>query len=319
MQNKTSVMIFMMPQRCERILLTAHLLKTYWHKSLFLKSMLLLASFLVPFFVHAQQAANNNTSVHPIHSQPKGKITWAINPGPPFHIVEGPLQGEGFCDGLVDSLIELLPHYDHQKVLVPQGRVLAMLAAPNSQMCFPCMIKRDVAPKGVLYSESTHQFPRHVLITRADFIEGQQPISLSQWLRTGHYRYGFPQGRRYGVLDPILEQYKQNFPKQVLERAGPGEADSILTLIEIGRVDFTVDYPMVLKYHRLVRPQTSQRLDTYTIAENQANPPIQAMGCANNLWGQQVIADINSVIVPLRTHPNFLRAKQFWESSTEVH
>lgn len=280
------------------------------------KAILLFAMCCGPIAANAQQSADEKSVVPVTNNLSKAQITWAINPGPPFHIVDGPLQGQGFCDGLVNSLIELLPQYEHQKVLVPQGRVLAMLSAPNSQMCFPCMIKRDVAPKGVLYSESTHQFPRHVLITRADFIDEQQPVSLSQWLSSGEYRYGFPQGRRYGVLDPILEQYKQRYPKQVLERAGPGEADSVLSLIEIGRVDFTVDYPMVLKYHRLLRSQTSQSLQTYAIAENQANPPIQAMGCANNEWGQRVIADINSVIVPLRVHPNFLRAKQFWEESS---
>lgn len=240
-------------------------------------------------------------------------ITWAINPGPPFHIVAGPLQGEGFCDALVDTLQGLLPQYQHKKVLVPQGRVLEFLSAPNSQMCFPCMIKRTVPPKGVTYTASTHQFPRHVLITRASLMHSTTPIELKSVLSSNKYRYGYPQGRRYGVLDPLLEAYKTDYPELVLARAGPGEADSVLSLIEIGRIDFTIDYPMVLKYHRLVSAKEPLvALKMLPITENQQEPPQNAVGCANNAWGLDVVDNINGVIPQLKNSAKFQQAKTFW-------
>lgn len=240
-------------------------------------------------------------------------LTWAINPGPPFHIVSGPLQGQGFCDALIDSIAQLLPNYQHQKVIVPQGRVLDLLSAPNSQMCFPCMIKREQAPTGVKYTESTHQFPRHMLITRQSLLTSTKPISLQTLLASGKYRYGYPQGRRYGVLDPLLETYKTDFPQMVLARSGPGEADSVLSLIEIGRIDFTVDYPMVLKYHRLMRAKDKEMaLKMLAIEENQQHAPQQAVGCADNPWGRAVVSDINKVIPQVQRSPQYLQAKKFW-------
>jgi len=240
-------------------------------------------------------------------------ITWAINPGPPFHIVSGSMQGQGFCDALVDSISQLLPNYQHKKVIVPQGRVLDLLSAPNSQMCFPCMIKREQAPTGVKYTESTHQFPRHMLITRQSLLTSTKPISLQTLLASGKYRYGYPQGRRYGVLDPLLETYKTDFPQMVLARAGPGEADSVLSLIEIGRIDFTVDYPMVLKYHRLMREKDKEMaLKMLPIEENQQHAPQQAVGCADNPWGRAVVSDINKVIPQVQQSPPYLQAKKFW-------
>lgn len=243
----------------------------------------------------------------------KPTLTWAINPGPPFHIISGPLQGEGFCDGLVDSLEILLPNYQHKKVVVPQGRVLDLLSAPDSQMCFPCMIKRQDPPKGVRYTESTHQFPRHVLITRASLLQPTDPLELSELLATNKYRYGYPQGRRYGVLDPLLEAYKTEHPDLVLARSGPGEADSVLSLIEIGRIDFTVDYPMVLKYHKLVSQKGALvPLKMHQILENQQNPPRHAVGCADNTWGAKVVANINQQIPALQKSAKFIQVKQFW-------
>lgn len=259
------------------------------------------------------QPSQNVSSEGRRQSSPVPTITWAINPGPPFHIVSGPLQGEGFCDALVDTLQGLLPQYQHKKVLVPQGRVLEFLSAPNSQMCFPCMIKRTVPPKGVTYTASTHQFPRHVLITRASLMHSTTPIELKSVLSSNKYRYGYPQGRRYGVLDPLLEAYKTDYPELVLARAGPGEADSVLSLIEIGRIDFTIDYPMVLKYHRLVSAKEPLvALKMLPITENQQEPPQNAVGCANNAWGLDVVDNINGVIPQLKNSAKFQQAKTFW-------
>ena len=260
----------------------------------------------VPAHEFVEPAANSSDDAKPI-------LTWAINPGPPFHIVSGPLKGEGFCDALVDSLTLLLPNYRHNKVVVPQGRVLELLSAPDSQMCFPCMIKRQEPPKGVQYTQSTHQFSRHVLITRASLLNATEPVSLSTLLDSGKYRYGYPQGRRYGVLDPLLEAYKTEHPDLVLARSGPGEADSVLSLIEIGRIDFTVDYPMVLKYHQLVSQKDALvPLKMLPIAENQQITPQQAVGCADNVWGRQVISQINQQIPALQISSKFIQAKKFW-------
>lgn len=253
------------------------------------------------------------------HSSAKQVLNWAINPGPPFHILNGPYQGQGVCDGLVDALTVLLPQFSHQKVVVPQGRVLNLLGEKNSKMCFPCMILRDKPPPGVLFSKSTLQFPRHVIITRSAIMPSAVPVRLADVLNAGRYRFGYPQGRRYGLLDPLIDSYKQQYPNLVLSRAGPGEADSVLSLIEIGRVDFTVDYPMVLKYHRLTRPlQPTPLLKTLSIVENLQQQPQQAVGCADNAWGASVVQAINQVIPQLQQAEQFQQVQKFWFDDGEL-
>jgi uncharacterized protein (TIGR02285 family) len=279
----------------------------------FIVQLLCLGAAVVSATGYTTEATTQATTEATTQAAAEATITWAINPGPPFHILSGPLAGQGFCDGLVDSLTILMPNYQHKKVVVPQGRVLALLGATDSQMCFPCMIKRQDPPKGVRFTESTHQFPRHVLITRASLMHSSKPLELSTLLASAKYRYGYPQGRRYGALDPLLEAYKTEYPDLVLARSGPGEADSILSLIEIGRIDFTVDYPMVLKYHQLVsQTDGSVPLKMLPILENADNHPQHAVGCADNSWGLQVVTNINQVIPALHQSPRFRQAKQFW-------
>lgn len=74
------------------------------------------------------------------------EITWAVNPAPPFHILESPMQGQGICDVLIERISHYLPDVEHAVELMPQKRVGLSFEA-DKNLCFPCMIHKPNEPK----------------------------------------------------------------------------------------------------------------------------------------------------------------------------
>ena len=82
-------------------------------------------------------------------------LQWGINDAPPFHIIDGPYQGLGLCDGLMDAVHRALPHKQRSVWLMPQPRINSLLEQ-QSELCFPCMIYHDQQDERVNFSQPTH-------------------------------------------------------------------------------------------------------------------------------------------------------------------
>lgn len=258
------------------------------------------------------------------HAMAMADITWAINPGPPFHIEPAPKNPVGLCDQLLDSLTPQLPDLKQTRLKVPQGRVKELLTEPNSRMCFPCMIKRGERSDGIRYSDVTHHYPPvQLLMLESKFLQAfpQFParLSLQELMTQRGWIFGYPQGRRYAVIQPLIEQQQQAQPSLVVARTGDGEAGTVLELIRRGRIDYTVDYPMVLKYYLLTHPEaTESGIRAYPLQENQGQAVAGAIGCPDSPWGESMIQRLNQAIPALRQDPVFLHSLQFWQGQESL-
>ena len=243
---------------------------------------------------------------------PTTTINWAINVAPPFHITEGQYKQQGLCDALINTVHRYLPQLKRHRQILPQPRI-GQAMERNENVCFPCMILKTQGEKGRFYSQPTHMYRPHQLITNSETAarilqKYPLPVSLSDLLADDSFRFGYPAGRRYGVLQPLIEG-QDNRPGNRLVRAGDNGPPAILQMISAGRLDFTIDYSIIKRYVELT---TSEQLVMLPIAENDQQPVTGAIGCTNNAWGRNVIEQINAVMLQIRQDNDFQDSQNFW-------
>lgn len=241
------------------------------------------------------------------------ELHWAVNHAPPFHIVDGPLRGQGICDVLIERLHLLLPGVEAKLALMPQQRVTRELQHQH-QLCFACMLQPKQPLSGVIYSASTHSYRPHQLMTRPELAIklhqqfGPQP-AFADLLKIPYLRFGYPAGRKYGILQPMIDAHQQRHPQQVLQRTGDNETVAMLKMVAQNRLDYTVEYPFVYQYYRELG---GQELTLLPLAENQAQQPAGVIGFGNAPENQQLMPRINQAIPQLRRDPVFLQALRRW-------
>ncbi|RUO72449.1 hypothetical protein CWI80_07780 [Pseudidiomarina sediminum] len=248
------------------------------------------------------------------HAAPPLTIQWGVNNAPPFHILEGYLHEEGLCDVMLQAFNEALPKTPQKHVRYPQGRIAALMQQ-GEDLCFPCMIRNGDTPIPVIYSDTIFKYPAHGIITRPDVAEDiaanfGNPVDLVEMLKLGNYRYGQPLGRRYGELQPYLERFLHNTPHYT-EITGPSANANMLAMVNAERLDFVIDYPMVMNYHREILPID---LVFLPIKQNHQNYVEGAVGCPQTDWGQHVIDRLNDVIPAIQNNQTFQQAKDRWLS-----
>lgn len=250
-------------------------------------------------------------SSHGIASSAKPLLSWATNTAPPFHIVGGPFDQQGLCDQLLNSIQKQLPETKHQILLMPQTRIHQALN--NSEaLCFPCMIHRAQPTKTAVFSTPTHWYRPQGVITRkalANHFSQQfgSPLVLANLLQNQTFKLGLAAGRRYGELEGLLEPYRKNG----LVRSGDDGPIALLKMIQSGRIDFTLDYDIILTYLNKTAPEQAKGLVYVPIAEL-SHPIAGAVGYSNSDWGRQQIKLINAVLTAVQADPAFVQSLELW-------
>lgn len=241
----------------------------------------------------------------------KAVLNWAINPAPPFHVVGGPFHQQGLCDQLLQSIKTQLPELQHRVALMPQTRIHQSLTKDEA-LCFPCMIHQNQPTASAIFSQPTHWYRPQGVITRKELAqhltaEFGSPLALAPLLASKTYSLGLAAGRRYGAIEPLLEPYRQSG----VIRSGDDGPVALLKMIQSGRIDFTLDYDIILTYLKKTSPEQAKGLVHLAIAELPTPIP-GAVGCSNSEWGKQQISLINAVLGKVQQDPAFTRSLELW-------
>ncbi|MGX5914715.1 ABC transporter substrate-binding protein [Aliidiomarina sp. Khilg15.8] len=240
-------------------------------------------------------------------------ITWVLNTAPPFHIVGGNYQGEGFCDALMDAVDEAMPQYNSSQLVMPQTRI-GLQFERNQNQCFPCMIHRTNSDGAThVFTEPTHLYRPHGIITTAQNATRMKilfgdPVRLSSLLQRNDFTLGHPAGRAFGALQPILDAHEGDDSYRLL-RTGEYATTAILQMIKSGRIDYTIDYASLHEYNNRT---SNGDLVFVEIAETQNQYVYGAIGCTNNSWGQQVVRDINAAMADIHQNASFIQSLRLW-------
>lgn len=247
----------------------------------------------------------------------KPLIVWGVNSAPPFHILKGPYQDQGMCDVLIEAVHRQLPQYRKKIVVMPQPRISEALK-DREQLCFACMIHPMQPSDRASFTLPTHIYRPHQIITTAVVAKRLQqryplPIPLERLLADPDFKFGYPKGRRFGTLQPLIESFAVSHPP--FTRSGDEGVAAILDMMVAGRVDYTLDYAMASHYVELLHPNVQFVL--LPIAENQHQVVLGGIGCGTNAWSAQLIGDINQKIDHIRQDPEFLNILKRWQQAKD--
>lgn len=271
-----------------------------------IQALLLSAPFLsvpVGSFAFAQAAAE---------SKQTDTIIWGVNNAPPFHIVDGYYAKQGICDAMIDAFKRALPEVEQRIEYYPQSRIAAQIRQ-REDLCFPCMIRNYRSADTIIYSNTVHEYPAHGIITRPElaeeFIEQfGNPVDFVELLKTRKYRFAQPIGRRYGHLESYIERFLRK-TEHYSEISGKDANANMLAMVNAERVDFVIDYPMLLNYHNRVLPIN---LVFVPLVQSQNLTVEGAVGCPPTAWGKRAIDLINQAIPAVQEDLEFRVIKDRW-------
>lgn len=239
-------------------------------------------------------------------------IQWAENPSPPFHIVDGPYQNRGMCDVLVDGLANALPQLHHDVMVMPQSRINYNVEQQEN-LCFPCMIKRKSNPY-FYYSDLTVEHPPlGIIVSFPTYLHLGSPssISFAQLAADPTLRFGRPAARRYpDALQKVVDKYENS--ERFFELNGDDATVRVLEQLILKRLDYTLEYPTILRYYRLTHNR--DRLVFIPTTEIGVTPIPGAIGCTKNEWGKQAIEFINEGLKTVVADPDYQAQQVFWKA-----
>ncbi|MGM0525514.1 MAG: hypothetical protein ACQEQ8_04900 [Pseudomonadota bacterium] len=261
-----------------------------------------------------------NLSVSLAYASQEPTIRFGINASPPFHITTD-IQQElnipaGFCDELVDSVKRNVADVDIEISRLPHIRIRRLMKRQEN-LCFPCLIRRSSYNPDYYFSETINLYQPHGIITRSELAQKLikqygSPISFQQLAAETELRFAQPTGRKYGDIQPILDDYLIDSPKH-RTIFGQNALFNLLTMIVSDRVDYTLDYQLMINFYNNLSPADKQNsLAFIPITEYGQRPVTGAIGCARNAWGKRAIEHINSNIDAITKDPKLLESLDYW-------
>lgn len=244
------------------------------------------------------------------HAAPE-RIVWSKPHWPPYYIAEGPKAGKGHLDQLL-SLIERQTQEFTFNSVRSEIEQLEFRGTPLERTCNGAVLKTKEREKNSYMSAFYLQPPVEIIMRNADwkkiFFESKV-ISLKQLLESS-LRGVFAAGRSYGEsLDALLKLKYKNNKVTFIPRS---ESLSLVSMINLQRADYTLEYPEVLRYM-----QNEKLLETPMVAievEEQRVPYVVYIACPKNDWGKRIIRALDHTIQKVATTAEFRTLTEKWYS-----
>lgn len=241
-------------------------------------------------------------------------INWATIESSPLFISSGKFAHQGICDSLVNELIKAMPGTKHTLTPLPNLRLKKKMD-DNEKLCYPCFIHRTIPLRNVLLSSPTTVYLPHVLImlekNRDSFIQDfGNLVSLETLIQSRKYMMGHQSGRKFSPsLQNILDSHigrDMEIPSEV------GSTTSLMKQVDLERVDFIIDYPIMLSFYN----KTSQRPFSWLpIQENSGQVVLGAVGCSgpkDDNFKYDAIRKINAILPKILASQSYQNAINKW-------
>ncbi|KQY90328.1 MULTISPECIES: hypothetical protein [Roseateles] len=240
-------------------------------------------------------------------------IRWVAQDVPPhfsFHQGHAPRSiaelGRGEVDGFMRVLLARMPGFRHEFVEASTARYEA-LSRSGETLCSTLHV-RTPARAGWLYF--SHLYPPlvsreiHVIVRRealAALSQGRPQdgrLVLAELLQRPDLRLLLARDRAFGPqIDALLAN-------QVVPRLAVGAqlSSQLLDMLRAGRMDYTLEYPAVVKEH-LARIGDADALVALPVAEGQSTP-LATVSCSRTPTGRRHIEAIDAAVRALARGPD---------------
>jgi uncharacterized protein (TIGR02285 family) len=229
-----------------------------------------------------------------------GQLEWAVSDWPPGFILKNgkaPARPQDLGGGVFDrasaEIIARMPRYRHSFVRANLQHILADFSN-GENLCTVGLYRTDEREK-VAYFAPILVSPAVALVVRQDRQAAMQlpttTISLKHLVDARKDLAGILESSRsYGSeIDAILEQ-----PGANLRRTASPESGYLLHALDIGRMDYTLENPLVVEFGRqrsaFAHPLVTIALDDAPLLST------SYVACTRNAWGQKVMSDITAAV-----------------------
>ena len=242
------------------------------------------------------------------------KINWIQLDYQPFWILEGPDEGQGVVDKIMDELIPELPEYKHNLVLMNVRRGIEKLR-DGEQYCFTGMIYRPDRVKEFAMSEPYSVSTLNgVLVLQDDeekftpFITERGTFDLKKALTEEGFLLGISRARSYGTkLDAFFAQYDKD---HIYASSGDDWQIRMLEMLKRKRLSAFVGIGFNTRYYRHFQPDAPQ-VSWYPIDGAEGGMTAH-FACPKTDWGRGVIERLNPIILTRRNRPEFYKYLFDW-------
>lgn len=240
-------------------------------------------------------------------------ITWSMIDWPPLTLLrdgKAPATaaelGDGALDRALAEIIQRMGGYKHEFRLLNRQR-LVQTFEQGGNLCDAAWFKTPERERVAIFSAAIAVPPVGLVVSRqAKAAIAGAEISLADLLRNPALKGRLEAGRSYGpALDKVLAAHGQAVPREIVPTTG-----SLLNLLAVGRFDYTLEYPMVARYHGTLNPR-QPGLEVVSLTESR-DWPVSYVACTRNAWGRRVIRDIDAAIRQAATSPVYRNSFTPW-------
>ena len=239
------------------------------------------------------------------------RIVWNKPHWPPYYIAAGPKAGKGHLDQLLSLIEKQNPELSFNSVH-SEIEQLGFRGTPLERTCNGAVLKTKEREKNAYMSAFYLQPPVQIIMRTADWKKlyfESKVISLQQLLNSSLHGV-FAAGRSYGdALDSLIKQQYRNNKVSLIPRS---ESLSLVSLINLQRADYTLEYSEVLHYM-----QNEKLLSTPMVSievEEQRTPYVVYIACPKNDWGKRVIRTLDSTVQKIAATEEFKALTEKWYS-----
>ena len=242
------------------------------------------------------------------HALTKEQLIWRVIDWPPFYILHGDDKGQGIYDQLISSMINYLPEYEHQRIIMNTRRALTEIQH-GKNVCHPSALANTDA---LLSNINSFLLPYRIIYTVDNttanaVIRQQKSVSLVNLLANKELTVGASIGRYSSEINTLFEKYAQQ-DKLVKNN----NYDGLIQMLLTGRIDFLVEYPPIITYSKKSHGSTALT-NSMAITELGDNNFLAVyFACPNNDWGKKVIAQINIALLKESQNNNYLENRLKW-------
>jgi uncharacterized protein (TIGR02285 family) len=231
-------------------------------------------------------------------------LLW-LYPDEPPQSYRSQQQPAGYTFAILELLLQPLQQYQHQTIPTGNYARLFKELEKDQPACALGIIHTPERAQTLLFSQRPVFlfFNVQVVMHNSLYQQLHQPptIALTELLRQ-RYKVGISAGRRYTAeLEHLLHPYRDH---QLLQLAQGNVHSSLLQLINLERLDYTLEYPEMLFYIRQQQPELVANLTSIPIKETDAFG-VSWLACNDTELTREIMPLLNQQLASIRSLPAY--------------
>jgi uncharacterized protein (TIGR02285 family) len=229
-------------------------------------------------------------------SYAKETLTWMVLDWPPWFMLQED-EGIGQYNYILKEAQEGLPQYDHINEEMNWSRF--WYEVENTNMCYVFGVKSSKREE-IVYFSNPHSLilPNSIIMRKEDIKKLGNPASYSigELMQDTRFNGLIEKERSFTKpIDTVLNTYEAGSNLTRVEK----NSESLIKMLIAGRIDYTVEYPIVASYHSKPQNIDTDILGSIPISEMDPFSYVY-MACTKNEWGKNIIDEWNEILRRLK-------------------